>query len=152
MKLATAIIITGLTITTNLYGSAAPQPPAQAMPPARIAILGALPPLTGGEDAASLAALLRKRGDDVAVLSPVQLMDVNSFSSARYQLLIVPHCDVFPALAEANLQGFLKSKGRLLCLGGPAFSRLVVSDGRAWMTRHDLLATAPAHPFSGPNG
>ena len=136
-----------LTIAINLTDNAVPQPVHQAAPPARIAILGAMPPLTSGDDSASLAALLRKRGDDVAVLSPVQLMDVNSFSAARYQLLIVPHSDVFPALAESTLQGFLKAKGRLLCLGGPAFSRLVVSDGRAWMTRHELLATIPSHPM-----
>src|SRR5580658_10209894 len=77
------------------------QPPAAAQQsPARIAILGALPPLTDGGDAAALAAFLRKQGHDAIVLSAVQLSDVNSFSATSYQLLIVPHSDVFPVQAQ----------------------------------------------------
>lgn len=122
-----------------------------AAAPARIAILGAMPPLSDAADASRIAGLLKARGDDAIVLSPVQLTDVNSFGVSRFQLLILPHSDLFPAQALPNLLNFLKGKGRLICLNGPALSRLVYTDGRDWMTLHDRLSNLNFQPMFDPS-
>ena len=115
--------------------------------PERIAVLGALPPITDSGDAAAISATLRAQGHDVAVLSAVQLTDAVVFNAARYHLLIIPHSDVFPQQAERNVGAYIHSKGRLICLGGPAFSRRVYTDGKSWMSLHDRLAAQTFEPL-----
>jgi hypothetical protein len=114
---------------------------------ARVAILGALPPLIGSTDVEAMRARLQKQGYPASILTPVQIADPNTLNVRRFEVLALPHAETFPAIALANLRTFLQARGKLLCVGGPAFSHVVYAEGAAWKTREDLLTSLPARPL-----
>ena len=115
---------------------------AQSAP--RIAILGALPPLTEATDAENAAILLKRDGFAPQIVTPEQLADPKFFNSARFAALVVPHSSLFPAVAQSNLLSYLRGQGKLLCVGGPAFERYVYCEEGAWKLRERL--TKPPNP------
>jgi hypothetical protein len=136
-------LMCGLLILTTLTTTQRASAQLTDRPTARIAILGALPPLTDAEDAEATAIVLKKEGYAPTILSPQQLADGNVFHTRAFDLLIVPHAETFPEMALPNLRTFLKARGRLLCIGAPAFIRFVRPDGDTWQLRP---ATEPYPP------
>ena len=115
----------------------------------RAAILGALPPLTTGEDAALIAAMLKRSGVEASVLSAVQAADAGYLTPARFPLLIVPHSERFPAMAVRNISAYLQNHGRALFLDGPAFSMLAYpsASGAEWMPLSTRIAGLTSEPL-----
>jgi len=56
----------------------------------------------------------------------------------RYDLLIIPCCDIFPDKAIGPLLQYLKSGGRMLLIGGRPFSNLVTRHNGSWLTEEDI--------------
>lgn len=106
----------------------------------RIAVLGALPPLTDDRAANAARAALAKAGYQVSVVAGDELADPRTLKPDRYDLLVLPHCEVFPAAAQSNLLAYLKAHGRLLCLGAPPFTRYVYQSDGQWQTWDQVLA------------
>ena len=121
----------------------------ESRPGNRIAILGALPPLTDEVDARAVSSAMTREGTETRILSPEQLADLTVFNASRFDVLVLPHADIFPAIADESLRMFLKSHGRLLCLGGPAFSHYVFAEGGAWKTREERLEALRGAPMAG---
>ena len=109
---------------------------AQNLP--RIAILGALPPLTDAQDAENAAAVLKRDGFAPEILTPEQVASPQIFTPSRFAALIAPHCRIFPAMAQANLLAYLRGQGKLLCIGGPAFERYAYRENGVWKLREQL--------------
>ena len=133
MHKITLSILLGLAVM--LGGSTA----AQALNRPHIAILGELPPLTDATDAENASATLKRDGFTPEIITPEQMADANFFNPLRFAAVIVPHCRLFPAMAQANLLAYLRGQGKLLCIGGPAFERYVYREGGVWKLRERLL-------------
>ena len=116
---------------------------AQSAP--RIAILGALPPLTDATDATDAAAVLKRDGFAPEIVTPEQIANPQFFTPSRFAALIVPHSRLFPAVAQPNLLAYLRGQGKLLCIGGPAFERYAYKENDVWKPRERLKkALSPA--------
>ena len=109
----------------------------------RIAILGALPPLTDATDAENAAAVLKRDGFAPEILTPEQIANPQFFTPSRFAALIAPHSRLFPAMAQANLLAYLRGQGKLLCIGGPAFERYAYREGANWKLRERLTKPLP---------
>ena len=103
-----------------------------------IAILGAMPPLTDATDAENAAAVLKRDGLAVEIVTPEQVADPQYFTPARFAAFVAPHCRLFPAVAQENLLAYLHGQGRLLCIGGPAFEKYAYREGDEWKPRERL--------------
>ena len=114
---------------------------AQSAP--RIAILGALPPLTDAMDAENAAAILKRDGFAPEIVTPEQIANPQFFTTSRFAALLVPHCRLFPAVAQTNLLVYLRGQGKILCIGGPAFERYAYREGAKWKLRERLTKPLP---------
>ncbi|MFQ6133244.1 MAG: hypothetical protein ACE5R4_14475, partial [Armatimonadota bacterium] len=113
----------------------------------RAAVLAEALPGVDPEAAAQTAALLREAGLGVTMLDGDRLAAEGLLASSRFDLLALPDCRAFPAEAVEPLMRYLRTGGKLLCLGGPPFSRLAWQMDGQWLDRDGLLArlnaTAP---------
>ena len=116
---------------------------ARAQDSPRIAILGALPPLTDATDAQNAAAVLKRDGFSPEILTPDQIANPQIFTPSRYAALVAPHCRLFPAVAQANMLAYLRGQGKLLCVGGPAFERYAYQENGVWKLREQLTKPPP---------
>lgn len=113
----------------------------------RAAILGGLPPVTDSREADTIASEFKKQGSQAFILTAEQVADPQSFSAERYDVLVVPHAATFPAIAQDNLLRYLHERGKLICIGAPAFSRYVFADDGKWYTRENLMAALKSTPL-----
>ncbi|MCA1595378.1 MAG: hypothetical protein LC772_02990, partial [Chloroflexi bacterium] len=118
--------------------------PAAAGTGTRIEVLGALPPATGAASAASVQNELKRSGWAVRTVTGDEFGDARQLSASDCDLLVVPDSSVFPASALPNLVSYLRSGGKLLCLGGPPFTKLVYRSANDWMTWDKLAAHIPS--------
>jgi len=104
----------------------------------RIAILGPLQPLTDSGASKQIASILQNAHYEVSIITGEQLADENVLTPQNYDLLILPHSDIFPVNALPSLEKYLGDKGKLLCVGGLPFDHLVYDfDGR-WGSKEAL--------------
>ncbi len=133
----------------TLFGTAALAAYAQStpnsMPQRRIAVLGGMPPLVAESLSTKLLATLQKAHFAAAILPPQQLADPAHFNAEKFDLLILPNAAYLPGNAQANLLHFLQQHGRLLCIGGPAFTHNVFPQNGRWYFRHQLLQKVKGH-------
>ena len=109
-----------------------------------VAVLGAMPPAAPSTTTDQAVNALKANHINAKVVSPQQLADPAQFNAGRYDLLVLPDSAVFPAVAQANLLNFLKQRGKLIAIGGPAFSQYVYERRGAWLSREDVLRSLPS--------
>ncbi|MGQ9730247.1 MAG: hypothetical protein ACUVX8_03155 [Candidatus Zipacnadales bacterium] len=63
----------------------------------------------------------------------------NPYLLANFDALILTDARVFPAQALSAIPRFLKNGGRLVAIGGPAFTTLVAKINGQWMTRDQYI-------------
>ncbi len=108
-----------------------------------IAVLGPTPPATTTADVQPVIAALKSAGLKVDVLTPQQLADAGQFNTERYSLLVLSNAAYFPAAALSNTLQFLSHKGKLICVGGPAFQNDIYSADGKWQTLANLVKSVP---------
>lgn len=102
-------------------------------PAGRAAVLaGDLPTGPGAAPPERTAAVARRLGYDVRLLTPEELADPDTFNRRRYDVLIVPCAPAFPYEARRALLGFLQRGGGLVSIGGYAFDRLLARTQAGW--------------------
>jgi len=108
---------------------------------ARIAVFEGIAPTTGTVEPPPevIRSELSRRGLPADILTANRFLAGDGLSAdRRYDLLIIPRCDVFPAKAVAPLLQYLKSGGRMLLIGGRPLSKLVVRHNDSWLTEEDI--------------
>ncbi len=104
----------------------------------RIAILESLPPLTDNGASKQILTILQNAHYDATIITGEQLANNNDLTPRKYNLLILPHCDTFPADAIPSLENYLKENGKLICVEGLPFNHLVYDLNGVWARKEAL--------------
>lgn len=103
-------------------------------PGRNVAVLAEPLPASGvSTDPAELESVLAPAGYHVTRLDAAMLANPALLDPARFDLLILPCGDAFPAVAHEALVDYLANGGCLLTLGGYAFDRPLVQVGERWL-------------------
>ena len=86
----------------------------------------------------ALAEALKTRGIELT-RTDYSMPAKEMFSLSTADLVILEDARVFPFDAMDALNAYLKAGGRLLTLGGPAFTEMVYNYGGEWMSRSDYM-------------
>ncbi|MBM3498065.1 MAG: hypothetical protein FJX74_05280 [Armatimonadetes bacterium] len=92
------------------------------------------------------AAALAEAGMAVTRLTGEQLANPYVLGSERFDVLVLPHAQSFPAVAVEALNAYLRQGGDLAAVGAPAFSRLLTKIDGEWLDKEqylDRLARTP---------
>jgi hypothetical protein len=81
----------------------------------------------------ALAKALRAAGFGVTLLSADAVSDPAVLTPERFFLYVIPNARVYPAAGARALQMYLRRKGHLMVLGGPAFERPVAKYKGQWV-------------------
>ena len=96
----------------------------------------------------TLATIIREAGIKTTLLSTEELADPTTFHAGRFDLLVVPTGQTFPAIARRNFIEFLRQGGAFVATGGYAFNDLVRKvDGR-WRPEVDVVREARRQAMS----
>ena len=103
--------------------------------PGAAAILNApdLPVRGAASSPAVIAAVLREAGLETQLLSADELADPTVLSASRFNLLVLPTGQSFPAAARLATIEFLRRGGSFLSLGGYTFNHLVRKVDTRWV-------------------
>ena len=74
-----------------------------------------------------------------AELADPEASPASVFDAKKYDLVILAGADRIPAGTTTAIDAYLKKGGRLLTLGGPAFTTEVYYEGGEWLSRADFL-------------
>lgn len=80
-------------------------------------------------DIAGLSQLYTDAGHTVSLIDRTIFADAAQFNTRVCDVLIIPTGENFPVEAAANFKQFVKAGGRVITLGGYAFSRLLDTEG-----------------------
>ncbi len=115
-------------------------------------------PITGkASPPETLAAILRKAGFEVRLLSADQLADPMVFNASQFDLVVLPTGESFPAEARPAMIEFLRGGGDFISVGGYAFNRLLRRVNGRWVpeeqaVRAELDRATRAESSLVPNG
>ena len=90
--------------------------------------------------AAHLAAALRKAGFGVTCISAETACNPAVLSPWHFSLYVIPNATVYPGDGYQALTQYLRRRGHLMVLGGPAFTRTVWQYGDRWVDRGSIRA------------
>lgn len=82
-----------------------------------------------------LTVRLRKAGYGVTYLSAEQACDPTLLQPRNFFLYVIPGARVYPARGATALMSYLRRRGQLLVLGGPAFTRPVWRYRNQWVDK-----------------
>lgn len=82
-------------------------------------------------DLAGLSQLYMNAGHNVSLIDRLVLSDETQFNTNVCDIVVIPTGENFPLEAIPNFKRFVKSGGRVIALGGFAFSNLLNLDGNA---------------------
>jgi hypothetical protein len=94
----------------------------------------------------AIAQALRGAGFGVTFVSAEQASDAHVLDAKRFFLYVIPNAAVYPAAGGPALMSYLKARGNVLVLGGPAFTRPVWSRQGKWVDAEmvrNLVARVP---------
>ena len=86
-----------------------------------------------------MAQILAKAGVSVEMISADQLADGAVLTKSRFDILVVPTGETFPAAARPALVEFLRSGGDLVATGGYAFQDLVRRVDGQWISERERV-------------
>jgi hypothetical protein len=86
----------------------------------------------------ALAKNLQGAGYETQLLGADEISDPFALNASRYDLLVVPTGQAFPAEARLATVDFLRKGGNLLTTGGYAFQHLVRKVGDRWLSEEEL--------------
>ncbi len=113
-----------------------------------IAVLVAPWPNTDTKDLDSLLSGLKTAGLNVQSITPEQAGDSAVLAPGRYPIYIIPNARYYPQAALGSLGSYLQSGGRLIVIGGPAFTESAVNFQGRWVTpasvRREIQQVRPA--------
>ncbi|MHB8899123.1 MAG: hypothetical protein ACYC6Y_10290, partial [Thermoguttaceae bacterium] len=89
-----------------------------------------------------LALILRNGGVETTFVSADELADPTVFHAGRFDLVVLPTCETFPAVARRNFVEFLRQGGAFLSTGGYAFNELVRHAEGRWQLETDVVRRA----------
>jgi len=94
-----------------------------------------------------LIARLREAGYGVTFLSAEQVCEPTVLQPRNFFLYVIPNARVYPARGATALMSYLRRRGQVLALGGPAFSRPVWSYRDEWSSGNGYLVSTPGVSF-----
>lgn len=102
-----------------------------------------IPPQGTPSDPKFLGTTLKEAGYLVEFLTTNQLSDPKHFTRERYDILVLPYGESFPASAQKSLQAFLSRGGSFFATGGYAFNNPLLKGETGWITEEEALAADP---------
>ncbi len=118
--------------------------------PAQVAILreAQMPTRGCASDPETLATIIRGADVETTFLSADELADPGVFHADRFDLVVLPTGETFPAAARRSFIEFLRGGGAFLSMGGYAFSDLArEADGR-WRPETEVVREARQRAMS----
>jgi hypothetical protein len=125
------------------YGySEVASPAAGERPDGVIAVLReqGLPARGAGASPERLGQLLTDAGMKVSYLTAAELGDPRKLSPARYNLVVLPYGQSFPAAARGSMTSYLHLGGSFISVGGYAFNNLLARHGGQWVSEETAYA------------
>ena len=90
-------------------------------------------------DVIGISKLYTDAGHNVSVIDRSVLADEKQFNTRVCDILILPTGENFPLEAVANFKNFVAAGGRVITLGGYAFSSLLAADGTKLEVDRELI-------------
>ncbi|MBT9138347.1 MAG: hypothetical protein DDT31_00904 [Syntrophomonadaceae bacterium] len=81
-----------------------------------------------------IASALRSEGFGVTFISGEDASEPDILNANNFFLYIIPNARVYPAKATPALMRYVRNKGNLMVLGGPAFKEVAWKQGEEWIT------------------
>ena len=130
-----------IVVALTVEAARADAPAAAAAPVAVVAVLDEPGmPLRGCRSAPGVVAeILADAGMQAHRLSAAELADPQVFSRQRFDMVVLPCGETFPAAARDSLLQFLRAGGDLVTMGGYAFQDLVRQVDGQWRSEQELL-------------
>jgi len=87
---------------------------------------------------------LRNAGYDVNEISADALVDLQTLTAGKYDLLVIPNAPVMPLAAIPSIRVFLETGGSIIACGLPAWDAGVTKVNGLWVTRQQRADRARA--------
>ena len=113
-----------------------------AEPRGAVAIWKDALPVPAASDPDHLAALLREAGFGVSLVNGDELADRAVLDAERFDLLVLPYGELYPAVGAETIRRFLRQGGNLITLGGRCFRRPLYRSPHGWSEKASLKTDA----------
>ena len=109
--------------------------------PGSVAILNApdMPFIGAPSNPRTIAKIFSAAGLKTQLLSAAELADASVLDPSRFDIVVVPTGQAFPADARLTFIEYLRNGGEFISMGGYAFRRLLSRDGKSWRNADVVL-------------
>ena len=98
-----------------------------------------MPVVGAGSKPETIAGILGVVGIKTELVSAEQLADPMALNPSKYDLVVIPTGQSFPAQARRSFTNFLRMGGDFISMGGYAFNNLLIKHDGQWLKEEEVL-------------